>query len=54
VKQEAAAERVPIMAIVDRAFSTYNQTLERWETTVTPPPSSFQTKIRPQPKAPRR
>jgi hypothetical protein len=30
-----------------RAVSTYNRTLTRWETTVTPPQSSAQPKIRP-------
>ena len=37
-----------------RAVSTWDQTLERWETTVTSPPSSNRSKIDPQPKAPRR
>ena len=37
-----------------RAVSTWNRTLERWDTTVTPPTSSFEEKRRPPPKAPRR
>jgi hypothetical protein len=39
-----------------RAVSTWSLTLQRWETTVTPPPTSpdFQGKLSPQPKAPRR
>jgi hypothetical protein len=37
-----------------KAISIYNRTLSRWETIITPPPSSTQSKIRPQPKAPRR
>jgi hypothetical protein len=37
-----------------RAVSTYNRTLDRWERTVTPPPSPAERKIRPQLKAPRR
>jgi hypothetical protein len=36
------------------AVSTWNRTLERWETMVTSPPSSNRSKIDPQPKAPRR
>ena len=34
-----------------RAVSTYHKTLSRWESTVTPPPSSAEPKTRPQPKA---
>jgi hypothetical protein len=37
-----------------RAVSTYNKTLQRWETTITSPPSTAERKIRPYPKAPRR
>jgi hypothetical protein len=37
-----------------RAVSTFNKTLSRWESTVTPPPSSNRSKIHLQPKAPRR
>ena len=37
-----------------RAVHTYNKSLTRWESTVTPPLSSAQPKIRPQSKAPRR
>jgi hypothetical protein len=37
-----------------RVVSTYNRTLERWDTTLTPPPSSSKTKIDVRPKAPRR
>jgi hypothetical protein len=37
-----------------RAVSTYNRTLSRWESTVTPPLSSIRSKIAPKPKASRR
>jgi hypothetical protein len=37
-----------------RAVSTWSPTLQRWDTTVTPPPSSAQRKILPPPQAPRR
>jgi hypothetical protein len=37
-----------------RAVSPWNKTLERWETTVTPPPSTYKTQRRPPAKAPRR
>jgi hypothetical protein len=37
-----------------RAVSTYNRSLQRWESTVTPPPPDHREKMLPQPKAPRR
>ena len=36
-----------------RAVSTWSPTLQQWTTTVTPPPSTEKTQIRPQPKASR-
>jgi hypothetical protein len=37
-----------------RAVHTWNKTLSRWESTVTPLPSSNHWRIDPSPKAPRR
>ena len=37
-----------------RVVHTWNRTLSRWESTVTPPLTSTQPKLYPQPKAPHR